>query len=113
MMKRIYLSHPYNHKDENRVKAERLTEIYNRLWKDEGKDMEIVNPLEYFKAFDDLPDDTVLRMAVNLMCTCDGVLFAPGWKRSRGCRYEHWIARHKDCLPIHFRQYEISEAAMA
>ena len=55
-----------------------------------------MNPLEYFAplAEDGVDDETILMMAISLMNDCDGVLFAPGWKKSRGCRYEHFKLRH-------------------
>ena len=91
-MRRFYLSHPYGGKPENREKAEAYANLYRELWDAEGhEDWVIVNPLEYFKEFVGVVDeDTILRMATNLMLTCDGVIWAPGWKRSRGCRYEHY-----------------------
>lgn len=92
--KRIYLSHPYGGKEENRKKAALIAQLYRQIWDSENKqDWEIVNPIEYFEPFTGLDDDTILRSAATLMETCDGVLFAPGWRRSRGCRYEHWRAR--------------------
>jgi len=94
---RIYLSHPYQGKEENREKAAALAKMYREIWDAEGKtDWEIVNPIEYFAplAEEGVDDETILMLAVALMMDCDGVLFAPGWKKSRGCRYEHWRARH-------------------
>lgn len=100
-MRRIYLSHPFGGRQENREKAAALAKLYEDLWRREGEyDFVIVNPLEYFKDFQDLDDYTILRMATNLMKSCDAVLFAPGWRRSRGCRYEHWQARGMDAYEI-------------
>ena len=111
---RIYLSHPFGGKEENRERAEAIAKIYREIWDSEGKEnWEILNPLEYFRDFQDMEDYTVLRMAVNLMKTCDGILWAPGWKRSRGCRYEHWIAHHADNLRIRYFQAEIPEGVLA
>ena len=94
MKVRIYLSHPYGGNEENREKAAALAKFYRDAWDAEGKtDWELVNPLEYFKPFTGVDEETILLMAVRLMQDCDGVLFAPGWKKSRGCRYEHWNAR--------------------
>ena len=97
MKKRIYLSHPYGGFLENREKAAALAAFYRAVWDAEGKtDLELINPLEYFAplAEDGVDDETILMMAVSLMKDCDGVLFAPGWKHSRGCRYEHFKLRH-------------------
>ena len=86
-------------------KAEVLIEALPYIQKFHGKiivvkygktDWEIVNPLAYFEPLeaDGVDDETILAMAIALMNDCDGILFAPGWKKSRGCRYEHLRARH-------------------
>ena len=117
MKKRIYLSHPYGGFRENREKAAALAKMYREIWDAEGKtDWELINPLEYFAplAEDGVDDETILMMAVALMQDCDGVLFAPGWKHSRGCRYEHWKARHADGKRVKYYQAEIpAEVAAA
>lgn len=110
MKKRIYLSHPYGGFLVNREKAAALAAFYRAVWDAEGKtDWEIVNPLEYFAPLerDGVDDETILMMAVSLMKNCDGVLFALGWKKSRGCRYEHWKARHADGNRVKYFQAEI------
>ena len=90
---RIYLSHPYGGSKENKKLARRIAKWHRKTWEHEGRDFELVNPL------DDLggqregnTEDQMLALAVDLMRSCDMVLFAPGWKKSRGCRYEHYIA---------------------
>lgn len=109
---RIYLSHPYQGREENREKAAALAAFYRAVWDAEGMtDWEIVNPIEYFAplAEDGVDDETILLMAVSLMMDCDGVLFAPGWTKSRGCRYEHWKARHADGKRVKYFQAEIPD----
>lgn len=92
---RVYLSHPYGGKEANREKAAAVAKLYREMWDAEGKtDWKIVNPLEELEHVNFADDDTALFAAVALMKTCDIVLFAPGWKRSRGCRYERMVARH-------------------
>ena len=110
--KRIYLSHPYGGFRQNRENAAALTAFYRDVLDAEGhEDWEIINPIEYFAqmAEDGVDDETILYMAVALMMDCDGVLFAPGWKKSRGCRYEHWRARHADGKRVKYFQAEIPE----
>ena len=112
MKKRIYLSHPYGGFRQNRENALALTAFYRDVLDAEGKeDWEIINPIEYFAqmAEEGVDDETILMMAVALMLDCDGVLFAPGWKRSRGCRYEHFRARHADGKRVKYFQAEIPE----
>lgn len=91
-MKRIYLSHPFGGNEENREKAGRISTRFSRLWAKDGEYV-IVNPLKELSNVPEENDDKILMMAVDLMKSCDGVIFAPGWKRSRGCRLEHMIAR--------------------
>lgn len=112
MKKRIYLSHPYGGFRENREKAAALAAFYRAVWDAEGKtDWVLVDPLSYFEPLerDGVDDETILMLAVALMQDCDGVLFAPGWKHSRGCRYEHWKARHADGKRVKYFQAEIPE----
>jgi hypothetical protein len=117
MKTRIYLSHPYGGFRENRERAAALAKMYREIWDAEGKtDWELVNPLEYFAplAEDGVDDETILMLAVALMQDCDGVLFAPGWKRSRGCRYEHFRLRHSHTDNKYFKAEipaEVEEAA--
>lgn len=92
-MKRIYLSHPYGGNEANRAKAACLAKFYRDIWEAEGKDWELVNPLEELENMKGVDDETALFAAVALMNSCDSILFADGWKKSRGCRYEHYIAR--------------------
>lgn len=104
--KRIYLSHPYGGNKKNREAAAAVARMYREIWDAEGKtDWEIVNPLEYFAAMeaDGVDDETILHMAVVLMKDCDGILWAPGWRKSRGCRYEHWKARHAEGAVRYFQ----------
>lgn len=110
---RIYLSHPFGGKEENRERAAAIAQFYREMWDSEGKEnWEIINPLAYFEPFTGIPEDTILSMAATLMDTCDGVLFAPGWRRSRGCRYEHWRARRSKGR-VHYYQAEIPEEVLA
>lgn len=117
MQKRIYLSHPYQGREENREKAAALAAFYRAVWDAEGKfDWVLVDPLSYFEPLerDGVDDETILAMAVALMQDCDGVLFAPGWKHSRGCRYEHFRLRHSHKDNKYFKAEipaEVEEAA--
>ena len=115
MKKSIYLSHPFQGKEENREKAAALAAFYRAVWDAEGKtDWVLVDPLSYFEplARDGVDDETILMLAVALMQDCDGVLFAPGWKKSRGCRYEHFRLRHAKGLVKYFKE-EIPEEVEA
>ena len=106
---RIYLSHPYGGKEENRERAAAIAKFYREVWQAEGKDFELINPLEYLEPLSDgVPEYTLLKLAVNLLKSCDAVLFADGWKHSRGCRLEHFAAKGKLIAEI---PAEVSEIA--
>ena len=106
---RIYLSHPFGGKEENRERAAAIAKFYREVWQAEGRDYEIVNPLEYLEPLSDgVPEYTLLKLAVNLLKSCDAVLFADGWKHSRGCRLEHFAAKGKLIAEI---PAEVSEIA--
>lgn len=90
---KVYLSHPYGKNEENRKRAARIAAWYRRVWRKEGKAYELVNPLEELKDEESQnTEDEMLGLAVEKMRSCDAVIFASGWKRSRGCRYEHMVA---------------------
>lgn len=96
-MKKIYLSHPFNGREENREKAAAIAKFYREVWAAEGKtDWILIDPLAYLAPLSDgIPEYTMIRLAVNLLKSCDAVLFADGWKHSRGCRLEHFAARDR------------------
>lgn len=109
MKKKIYLSHPFNGRQENREKAAAIAKFYRELWAAEGKPYELIDPLEYLAPLSDgIPEYTMIRLAVNLLKSCDAVLFADGWKHSRGCRLEHFAAKGKLIAEI---PAEVSEIA--
>ena len=106
---RIYLSHPYGGKEENRERAAAIAKFYREVWAAEGKPYELINPLEYLAPLSDgVPEYTLLKLAVNLLKSCDAVLFADGWKHSRGCRLEHFAAKGKLIAEIPAEVSEIS-----
>ena len=99
---RVYLSHPYGGKPENKRRSKIIAKLYRELWAAEGADHEIINPLVELE--DEAENNTapqMLALAIELMRKCDAVLFAPGWKKSRGCRMEH-MAAFADGIPIHY-----------
>ena len=90
---KVYLSHPYGRKPENKRRSKIIAKLYREMWAAEGADHEIINPLvELEKESERNTEPQMLALAVELMRKCDAVLFAPGWKKSRGCRMEHMAA---------------------
>lgn len=108
---RIYLSHPFGGKEENRERAAAIAKFYREVWAAEGKtDWVLINPLEYLEPLSEgVPEWQMLKLAVNLLNSCDAVLFADGWKHSRGCRLEHFAAKGKQIAEIPAEVGEIAE----
>ena len=101
MAKKIYLSHPFGGLEENREKAAAVAKLFREIWAAEGKTYELVNPIEYLAPLSEgFQEWEILKLAVNLLKSCDAVLFAPGWKKSRGCRLEHFAAKGKEIAEI-------------
>ena len=90
---KVYLSHPYGGSLINKLHSMGIAKLYRELWAAEGADHEIVNPLvELEKESERNTEPQMLALALDLMRKCDAVIFAPGWKKSRGCRLEHMAA---------------------
>lgn len=107
---RIYLSHPFGGKEENRERAAAIAKFYRDVWAAEGKDYELINPLEYLEPLSEgVPERQMLKLAVNLLNSCDAVLFADGWRKSRGCRLEHFAAKGKQIAEVPAEVGEIAE----
>ena len=108
---RIYLSHPYQGREENREKAAAIAKFYREVWAAEGKaDWVLINPLEYLEPLSEgVPEWQMLKLAVKLLKSCDAVLFADGWRNSRGCRLEHFAAKGKLIAEIPAEVGEIAE----
>ena len=105
----IYLSHPFGGKTENRIQASKLAKWFTREWLREGKNYVIVNPLEELRELNGkLPENIILEKAAGRMLECDEVMFSPGWDKSFGCIYEHYVALNKG-MKIHYLPDEITE----
>ena len=72
MAKKIYLSHPFGGLEENREAAAALAKMFREIWAAEGKDFEIVNPIEYLAPLSEgFQEWEILKLAVNLLKSCD------------------------------------------
>lgn len=95
----IYISHPFSADPEhNRRKA---SDITGELARKCGVNLFIfINPLDLFLGQSQTleSDRWISSQAIEAMLKCDGVIFCDGWRKSRGCRVEHFAA-HKTGLP--------------
>ncbi len=90
---KVYLSHPYGGSLINKLHSMGIAKLYQEIWAAEGADHEIINPLvELEKESERNTEPQMLALAIDLMRKCDAVMFAPGWKKSSGCRMEHMAA---------------------
>lgn len=85
----IYLAHPYGGNMEQIRDAERIARGMSMV-----SDYPIFNPLEEFAHYGiAYSEQEILDFCKGALESCDLVIFAKGWRKSRGCRYEHFIAK--------------------
>lgn len=82
---RIYVSHPYSGKEENKLAVEkiikRLTEIYPHDT--------FISPIHTFGfMYDQIDYETGLGWCLDLLQGCDRMYVYGNWKKSRGCQTE-------------------------
>ena len=85
-----YLAHPYGGLDWNKADAALIAA---------GLKAEMLNGFGVFNPLDDLEElvhvgeRDVLYCCKGALSACQLIIFCPGWEKSRGCRYEHFIAK--------------------
>ncbi len=102
---RIYLSHPFGGREENRERARAIQMFYEDIWAQERSDddefVELVNPLELLAGCaGHLDEDAITDAAVALMLSCDAVILCPGWEYSVGCTREFEAATEAGLLVV-------------
>ncbi len=87
-MKRYYISHPFTGNEErNKADADRI----RAALKEAHPDICFMNPLGMF-GNKDTDYCTALADALELLSSCEAVIFCPGWEDSTGCRAEKAFA---------------------
>lgn len=87
-MKRYYISHPFTGNEEkNKADADRI----RAALKEANPDICFMNPLGMF-GNKDTDYCTALADALELLSSCEVVIFCPGWEDSTGCRAEKAFA---------------------
>jgi len=84
-MKRVYIVHPFQGKEENKKKIEDVC----KLLADLGHVP--ISPVHAFSFLDDnIPKERekALELCVNLLAVCDVACVCGDWVRSKGCRKE-------------------------
>ncbi len=82
----VYVAHPYTKNPRlNKIKAEIL--IKNLATKNPTKTY--ISPIHNFSVLEGIAcENRILQHCKNVIDICDGVIFAPGWEDSKGCRVE-------------------------
>ena len=84
----IYLAHPYNGKRENFDDASQMATGIHAATKHA-----VFNPLDEFAHYGiAYSEREILDFCKGALETCDCAMFSRGWEKSKGCRYEHFIA---------------------
>ncbi|MBR4694838.1 MAG: DUF4406 domain-containing protein [Selenomonadaceae bacterium] len=87
-MKRYYISHPFTGNEEkNKADADRI----RAALKEANPSICFMNPLGMF-GNKDTDYCTALADALELLSSCEAVIFCPGWEDSTGCRAEKAFA---------------------
>lgn len=116
-MKLVYISHPYNGKEENVMDAERIARELQAAY----PEVVFISPLHAVMCdYDGLDYETGLSYALEIMRRCDILYLSGDWKNSTGCMTEWldasaigmpqaWDEKDLDCLLSNygsFRQYQ-------
>lgn len=92
-MKKVFISLPITSRPEKTLE-ERIAEAKKEAWlmanvfKKEG--YEVVTPFDV--TTDGMSEAQCIGACITALLECDCVFFWLGWKNSRGCRIEHFIA---------------------
>jgi hypothetical protein len=82
---RIYISHPYGGKEENKTKIENIIRDLIKY----NPNNTYISPVHTFSfLYNDYPYEQGLDMCLNLLGACDKMLVFGDWRNSRGCTAE-------------------------
>ena len=100
-MKKVFISLPITSRPEKTLE-ERIAEAKKEAWlmanvfKKEG--YEVVTPFDV--TTDGMSEAQCIGACITALLECDCVFFCLGWKNSRGCRIEHFIATEHNIVII-------------
>lgn len=100
-MKRYYISHPFTGNEEkNKADADRI----RAALKEAHPDICFMNPLGMF-GNKDTGYCTALADALELLSSCEAVIFCPGWEDSTGCRAEKAFAMQQGIRIMYLQDF--------
>ena len=100
-MKKVFISLPITSRPEKSME-ERIAEAKKEAWlmanvfREEG--YEPITPFDVTK--DGMTEAQCIGACITALLECDCVFFCLGWKNSRGCRIEHFIATEHNIVII-------------
>ena len=97
MTYRVFISQPMSGRPVEEIKAERenICTIMNQLAngiRHTGTKVIVVDSFDEEAFLSGKNPVECLADSIKILSTCNLVVFAPGWEKSRGCRVEHQIA---------------------
>ena len=103
-MKRYYISHPFTGNEEkNKADADRI----RAALKEAHPDICFMNPLGMF-GNKDTDYCTALADALELLSSCEAVIFCPGWEDSTGCRAEKAFALQQGIRIMYLEDFPVA-----
>ena len=100
-MKRYYISHPFTgNEEQNKADADRI----RAALKEAHPDICFMNPLGMF-GNKDTDYCTALADALELLSSCDAVIFCRGWEDSTGCRAEKAFAMQQGIKVMYIQDF--------
>lgn len=104
-MKRYYISHPFTGNEEkNKADADRI----RAALKENHPDICFMNPLGMF-GNKDTDYCTALADALELLSSCEAVIFCPGWEESTGCRAEKAFAMQQGIKIMYLEDFDAAK----
>ena len=98
-MKKVFISQPMRGREYDAIMAERKALIADAAVALQTDDIKVLDT--YRGAYTGKPPLRMLALALEKMADADAIIFAPGWRDTRGCRVEHLAASEYGIPIIH------------
>lgn len=98
MRKKVYIAHPYDGLEHNKINVENI--IKDLIKKHD--DVLFISPIHLFGyLYYDVPYEEGMEYCLEILKECDELWLCKGWEGSRGCCMEFDYAT-EHCIPIKF-----------
>lgn len=104
-MKKVFVSQPMRGRAEEEILAERdwIIQVAHAYL---GDDVTMINN---FTKLDCMAPVECLGDSISMMATADLVVFAPGWRKARGCKIERMVAKEYKIPTLDLVTYNMEE----